>query len=191
MCFFFVTGPPGKKGYIQKNYHYLYFYTSFVGVCHTMEAQKKVKYTLAGASSTVFFSKIASFIGQESRILSPAYMRYHDQNKTSFNVQWHAVLIIGSDKNDDFSENVKASVQSYLCNCTNLKELSMVFASPMFLFGPTLVNFIRTIMPSLSRLKVYKTYECENWIVETTLGEMFIQNINLTAFLLLQTYYRL
>ena len=96
---------------------------------------KKVKYTLAGAStlqivSSNFFSKISTFIGQESGILSSACMSYHNQNKTSFNVSWHAVLIIGSNENDDFSDNVKGSAQSYIWKCANLKELSMVLTVP-------------------------------------------------------------
>ena len=152
-----------------------------------MEA-KKVKYTLAGASSTVrissdFFPKISSFVGQESRILSAACRSYHDQHKTSFNVSWHAVLIIGSNENDDFSNNVKATVRSYICKCANLKELSMVFTSPMFLFGPSLVNFMQSITPYLSQLKVYRTYECENWFVETTLGKLFYSEYQLNNIL--------
>ena len=94
---------------------------------------KKVKYTLAGASSAAaivssnFFSKISTFIGQESRILSTACMKFHDENKKTFNVFWEAFLVIGANENDDnFSDNVKASVQSYISKCVLLKELSMV-----------------------------------------------------------------
>ena len=86
---------------------------------------------------------------------------------------WEAVLVIGANENDDnFSDNVKASVQSYISKCVHLKELSMVFDSPMFLFGPTLVTFAQSVLPHLSEMNCFKTYECNDWFIQTALGKM-------------------
>ena len=50
----------------------------------------------------------------------------------------------------------------------------MVFSSPMFLFGPSLVNFAQSVLPHLSQINCFKTYECNDWFVQTTtLGKMF------------------